>query len=75
MGGLLTGICRRAIMRSRVDLPLPLGPTRPYRRPAATVSVVFSSRILPLARIVMLCTCSPAGQGQGRQCGQCGQAA
>lgn len=24
-----TGICRRAIIRSRVDLPLPLGPTRP----------------------------------------------
>lgn len=53
-----TGICLLAIKRSKVDLPLPLGPTKPYRRPAVTPSCVFSNSNLPLARTDRLCTCA-----------------
>mmetsp|Transcript_5424 Transcript_5424/g.10350 ORF Transcript_5424/g.10350 Transcript_5424/m.10350 type:complete len:319 (-) Transcript_5424:205-1161(-) len=44
-----TGICRRASSRSSVDLPLPLGPTKPYLRPCTTLKVVFFISSLPLA--------------------------
>ena len=44
-----TGICLRANNRRSVDLPLPLGPTSPYRRPCTTLKVVFFISSLPFA--------------------------
>mmetsp|Transcript_17779 Transcript_17779/g.53538 ORF Transcript_17779/g.53538 Transcript_17779/m.53538 type:complete len:289 (-) Transcript_17779:571-1437(-) len=48
---------RRFMMRcSRVDLPMPLGPTSPYLRPAVMFTSVFSSSSFPLTRTVILTT-------------------
>ena len=59
--GIAGRTCLRARSRKSVDLPMPFGPARPYRRPAAMVTLVFSSSTLPFTRTVRLCTCDQHG--------------
>mmetsp|Transcript_4926 Transcript_4926/g.11747 ORF Transcript_4926/g.11747 Transcript_4926/m.11747 type:complete len:203 (+) Transcript_4926:1213-1821(+) len=47
---------REAIILSRVDLPRPLGPTKPYRRPWAMFRVASLNNIFPAAEIEKLGT-------------------